>query len=164
MQQPIFFFRSWAYGYYEPRDPITRHEAEAIFNRAKIGEGFVVLVGNPQKPTAFLDYIVDADSKKGYSFRQIRDERLFLDRAGDLIYSGDNKEADESIGQMYDEDGLIRFNRKRRGEDFQDTWKDHLTTLEYHYEPLPAFGEYDSILRLERDQSWDKQEPWSGPK
>lgn len=179
MRQPVFFFRSWAYGFYMPCDPITREEAKEIFYRAKIGEGFVIVVDDPEKPTAFLDYIVDANAKKGYkidyldgqlrtwlgySFRQIRDERLFLDGSGEVTYSGDNKEADESVGEMYDEDGLIRFSRKRRGEDFQDTWKDRLTTLEYHYEPLPAFGEYDSILRVERDLPWQDQEPWAGSK
>jgi hypothetical protein len=179
MRQSIFFFRSWAYGYYEPREPLSREEAETIFKHAQIGEGFAALVDDPEKPTAFLDYGVNANGKisyridylddqlrtwHGYSFRQIRDERLFLDRAGDHTYFNDNREPDESLGQMYDEDGLIRFSRKRRGEDFRDTWKDRLTTLEYHYEPLPAFGEYDSILRLERDRPWEEQEPWSGPK
>ena len=179
MRQPIYFCRLWSYGYYEPRDPISREEAQAIFNRETIGEGFVVMVGDPNQPSVLLDYIVDANGKKGYkirylddklrtwllySFRQIKDERLFLDGSGEGTYSGDRKEADEDLGEIYTEDGLIRYSRKRSGEDFRDTWKDQLTTLKYHYEPLPAFGEYDSILRLERDRPWEEQESWSGSK
>lgn len=178
MRQNIYFCRSWFHYWGQPSDPITRDEAEAIFHREKMGEGFYVLVDDPNRPTACLWYIVDASGKKGYkvdyldeigrkwlgySFRQIRDDRLFLDGSGEGTYSGDNREADEDLGEIYTEDGLIRFSRKRRGEDFRDTWKDRLTALEHHYEPLPVFGEYDSILRIERDRPWEKQKPWSGP-
>lgn len=87
-----------------------------------------------------------------------RGERMFLQRAHVLEYADDGTEqSSASETYFFREDRSVRFEREDRVAGTHTTREGTEDTLNRHYEPVPVFGDYASLLRIDRDRRVEEQ-------
>ncbi len=94
-----------------------------------------------------------------YSFGPAEDgKRMFLQAASFIEYADDvAKESIASESYHWREDGTAYFERSDKVENLHTQREGTKDLLDRHYEPLPAFGDYASIFRVDRDKGLDEQ-------
>lgn len=159
----VTYADSWHYRRRRPLRPVDEDEARARHERGAVYTA--VLTGEDGRPTAFVQLqeasghaSVTFLDERGrtylvYSFRRPEGaDRLFLDRSSHVTYREGGERDDEvaqEVTSQYDPDGHVR-----------DVVKDHLAQtaqereqvedVTRNWEPVPAFGDYASIARVER--------------
>jgi hypothetical protein len=129
--------------------------------RHDAGELYTVLLGDPESPSAYIEV------RLGVGYVGV----LFLDENGrnNLTYLFAKDKTDDRLflqqvsWRDYDEDGKIRngtsYHFKRDGtiyseeKDYekQEAWKgEKQDDVSGNWEPVPEFGQYDSIARRDR--------------
>lgn len=136
-------------------------DAEAARERHERGRLYAAILGDPERPWAFLNVRLEV----GYVGVHFLDEQL----RNDLTYSfrAPDSESELFLNQAtvrsYDSSGDLVFAEHYTFEppnlahvakldyvaDEQET-SDVETDLAQNWEPVPAFGEYESIARRER--------------
>ncbi len=85
-------------------------------------------------------------------------EQMFLQRVHFVEYADDNaKESSASETYHFSEDRSVHFERADKVADTHTTREGTEDTLDRHYEPVPAFGDYASLLRVDRDKGVEEQ-------
>ncbi len=162
--EPIAFCRRWNTITATPIDPLTPAQAERM-DRAK--RWYTVVVGEPAAPRCYVEvawenehvgvWFLDEGLRQSvhYSFTRLDETMMFLDavilwcyprRAGRSFDDASRIEAVE-----YTTDGLVRrtTTNVRRGKDEVEDVSD--VPLGSNWEPVPAFGDYRSVTRLDRE-------------
>ena len=140
-------------------DPL---DAEAARERHERGRLYAAILGDPERPWAHLDvrlevgYVgvefLDEQLREdlSYTFSRAPDSEgdLFLEQATWRSYdsSGDRFSAEHYI---FEPPNLAHVAKLDYVADEQET-SDVETDLAQNWEPVPAFGEYESIARRER--------------
>jgi hypothetical protein len=136
----------------DPQEARRRHD---------VGELYTVILGDPESADAYLEvrlevgfvgvHFLDEDGRGYVTYlfaKQDGDDRLFLNQASRREFDEDGN---VRRGQVYyfERDGTIHFEEKdyekreaKLGEKRDD--------VSGNWEPVPAFGRYESIARLER--------------
>ena len=162
--EPIAFCRRWNTITATPTDPLTPAQAERM-DRAK--HWYTVVVGEPAAPRCYVEvawenehmgvWFLDEGLRQSvhYSFTRLDQTMMFLDavvlwyyprRAGRSFDDASRIEAVE-----YTTDGIVRRTttnvrtRKDKVEEVSDV------PLDGNWEPVPAFGDYRSVTRLDRE-------------
>jgi hypothetical protein len=136
-------------------------DADEARRRHEAGELYTVVLGDPDQPTAYLDvrnevgfvgvHFLDEARRPYLTYLFARDpnsdDDLFLEQATYREYEGD--EVVRGDAYYFEPDGKVVKEHKdyvqeeaERGETRDD--------VSSNWEPVPAFGSYDSIARLER--------------
>ena len=168
MRRPIHFCETWSLGYNEPRNPLT--EAEARVREAK-GEWYTVLVDHPVRPTVVIHTGLRDDGKRGYDvnflddrlrvvmdygFRQYDATTLFMESASEREYRDDDDQQcwgaahffKEDRTMFTDEGDIPPYGQERTIYRYTNILNDQRFDL--LFEAIPAFGEYDNLIRPER--------------
>jgi hypothetical protein len=136
----------------DPEEARRRHEA---------GELYTVVLGDPERPTAYLDVRLEAgfvgvhvldDARRPYlTYLFARDpnsdDDLFLEQVTYREYDGD--EVVRGDAYYFERDGKVVKEHKeyvRREAERGETHDD----VSSNWEPVPEFGSYESIARVER--------------
>ncbi len=161
----VTYCEQWSVTLAQPVEPLTVEEAR-LRDQAG-GEWYTVVLGDATKPDCYLEiawendhigvWFLDDRMRRwtNYSFKKVDDERMFLwvvttysypRRAGRAL-----SDASAMEETTYKPEGIaIRevtdfTTDKVMREEYRDVSVDNL------WEPVPAFGDYRSISRLDRD-------------
>ena len=150
--------------------PCSADEARA---RHQNGEEYAAVLRDPEADLSLAGVEVSTSARVAtvsfldgagrlylrYVFTDAADgERLFLERASFMEYADDSvKESSVSETYWWREDRSVYFERVDKVNDTYTTREGTENTLDRHYEPIPAFGDYVSILRVDRDKGIDEQ-------
>jgi hypothetical protein len=153
----IFFANGWSIADKRVREIWSVEQAEAAHaSRQK----YTVIAGDISKPFAFIRFYGKGAGVSFlddllrvcvvYSFDELEPERLFLtmattrkfDGATDKVVSGDNYMFRPGEPVVIWEDDVVRRTRKE---------SKRIADSALNWEKYPAFGQYDSLLRFNRD-------------
>ncbi len=160
----IAYCRRWNTITATPIDPLAPAQAEEM-DRAK--QWYTVVVGDPSAPRCYVEvawendhvgvWFLDEGLRQSvhYSFTRLDGSTMFLDAVGFWHYprGGGRSLADASRIEkvVYKPDGFVRRRttdvRKRKDtiEEFSDV------PLDINWEPVPTFGDYRSLTRVDRE-------------
>ena len=162
---PVTYCESWSV---KLRRPVGRLTAEQARARDEVGEPwYTVVLGEASRPESYVEvawvnahlgvWFLDEDSRPWlhYSFTRVDERRLFLDSVVRWDYPGHAgrrlAEADRVETLTYRPDGRVH-------QEIADSRVDELilcdytdVPLELNWEPVPVFGDYGSLTRLDRE-------------
>jgi hypothetical protein len=85
-----------------------------------------------------------------YTFEPIDEDRLFLCSTGNAEYEGESRVSWRGISRSYDRDGRVKtFTSDPQGKPVV-LYEEEPADVRFHYEPVPAFKEWESIIRRDR--------------
>jgi hypothetical protein len=159
----VSYCRRWNFNRNRPIDPYTEDEARA---RHEAGEEYCAVLGDPEAPDRVVEVVhpkavkvwfFDPQQRQSlnYVFRSTGGDGMFLREMGRWQYPDDAarqlNEASRIENLRYDEDGTVHHNvrDKAAGENTSTSYRD--VDVSNHTEAVPAFGEYVSIARWDRD-------------
>jgi hypothetical protein len=97
----------------------------------------------------FLDAILR--ESVAYSFQERRPGQLFLSQAFFHQHRGESDEVLNTIHYIYKEDGAaVVYTYRYTPTGCVTTEVERLIDVSANWEPYPKFGEYESIIRLDR--------------
>lgn len=155
----VIYSENWNDMLRQPLRPMSEGEAR---RRHEAGEPYVAYVHEhpggrdavvelalfvPTVAVSFLD--ANRDRSTTYAFTSDGDAGLFLSEMALQTFGPDGlAETDEH--HRFSTDGLIRVTRRdfRTGE--ERSWKQRIGDFAPLFEPIPSFGDYDSITRYDR--------------
>jgi hypothetical protein len=139
--------------------PIGIWDEEAAREAHDERRPYTVLAGEPESPTSFVevnnDYIgvgfLDAELREylSYQFQELEPGKLFLTMATHRDFQEGNDVVASGTTYIFKPEGVIDIE----DEDFLAGTKSTRQTeadVSGNWEPYPSFGEYSSLLRVER--------------
>lgn len=136
--------------------PLTVDTARRAFEKRTL---HTAIIGQPEAPTAFVefnrDYVgvgfLDARLREylSYTFEEVSPGRLFLCTATHREFAGDTDEVLDGTTYFFKQDGrvIVETQNLLTGEKSTSESK---TDVAGNWEPYPKFGEYESLVRIER--------------
>lgn len=156
------YAEKWSRSYREVLKPLT--EAQARARHDTLGALYTVLLGDPQRPQAFIE-IVSGDSIQVefmderlrthayYQFVRQPDGRLFMSSAAFSEFDGENRRPHHSCRFSFKPNGhTMSFETDFANSPDQETVIEKRMDVSLNWEPYPTFGDYESIARFERDK------------
>jgi hypothetical protein len=150
----------------KPGNPLTTEEARA---RDAAGEEYTAIL--PPRPNTNYPVLVTPVWKTGvvvvtfiddfgrqsveYAFRKKDDNRLFLTRVHLWTYPNDEPRlrlSDTSMHEtvVYREDGYAQRVITNKADGYRETVEYTDVPIDSNWEPVPTFGDYNSVGRFER--------------
>lgn len=164
MNSEIFYCKSW---FRAKKKPIDLWSDKQARKNHEFGEPYTVLVGSNTTPTHVIDVtknagwvsvgFLDEELREYllYSFKLLANDQLFLSMAVHREFALNEGEGagfmnvSNGTTYLFNEDG----NTVVREERFNPHLLEESETkvdISGNYEPFPAFGDYQSIIRKER--------------
>ena len=159
------YARRWNFSRHRPIDELTSDEAQA---RDAAGEVYAVALGDPCRPSAVLEvnwalkylgvWFFDSRARQAtrYTFTRIGDT-LFLDEIAGWTYPNDNAETLADAVRIdwiaYRPDGIVKYVRIDNVAHERVTSDRSGVDVRTHSEPVPRFGDWESVARYDRDQA-----------
>jgi hypothetical protein len=170
VKHPIFFCDEWNPIFKEPWND-KRFTLEQARAHEATGAWYTVLVDDPVRPSIVIHTGLRDDGKRGYSvyflddrlrvyvrynFRQYDKKTLFMEVATELKYHNDETNPYWGAAHVFSEDRSMfteegdfpPVGQERTINRYTNTYNDE--RFDQLFEPIPEFGEYDSLIRLER--------------
>jgi hypothetical protein len=142
-------------------DDFDELDPDEARRRHETGELYTAILGDPDAPSAYLEirleagfvgvHFLDADGRNHVSYlfgKRDGEDQLFLEQAIWREF-GENDEVRRGQAYVFKRDGTIYLEEKdyatreaSRGEKKDD--------VSGNWEPVPEFGRYESIARVER--------------
>lgn len=152
----IHYAKSWFRADKVVTDPWAVKKAKVAYDRRKL---HTVIAGPMEKPRAFIEFnmgyvgvgFLDQLLREylSYSFEEVQPRRLFLTMATYREFCGESDQVKKGTTYFFKQNGDVVVvdeefpnGAKKRHEtksDVSDNWEDY-----------PAFGNYESLLRIER--------------
>jgi len=161
------YAEKWSRSYKEAIKPLT--EAEARKRHEKKGALYTVLLGDPARPSTIVE-IVSQDSiqvefydetlrRLGYyQFVVQSNGQLFMVAAGFNEFDDNNRMPIWSRRFSFKPDGrVMSFEVDHVKDPDKETVGEKTVDVSLNWEPYPAFGDYASIARFDRDKPAAKQ-------
>ena len=162
--EPVSYCQRWNNKLSKPIDPLTAAEA---MKRDQAKEWYTVVLGDPAAPRCYVEvawendhvgvWFLDDELRQfaHHSFTKVDDERLFLD-AVTLWHFPDGagrRLTDAAVIEklLFERDGVVR--RRLTDVKTRDVTTEHWSDvpLDINWERVPAFGDYQSLTRLDRE-------------
>jgi hypothetical protein len=159
----VTYSRRWNLGLSKPLDPISVEEARRLDDA---GDYYTVTFGDGPRPVGYIEvnwgeeylavYFLDERLRPWlvYSFTRLDEERMFMDSIMRWEYpdaaAGAMSGATLTEELRYSQDGVVQ--REVRDDVARETRRQTITdvSLAINREPVPRFGEWDSVARLNR--------------
>lgn len=166
----VSYSRRWNFIRNRPIDPLTEDEAK---QRDTAGELYSVVVGDPAAPDRIIEVVrpdhigvwfFDPRQRQSlnYVFRRTDDETMFLHNVTRWGYPDDGARTLTGANVIeeieYEPDGIAHHEVRddTAGETTRKSLRD--INLGINWEPVPAFGDWQSIVRYNRDAAADPQQ------
>lgn len=144
------------------------HYEFSVFNSEDDEFPYCYVTVVPRNKHIGVNFIDDAGRKYlSYHFHEINDERkLFLHEAWYFHFTSETQEGEDyRLHFVFDEEGNAAIRKydeiNKKTEDYESNRRFDMSGL---YEKYPEFGQYESVVRLERDFPFDIIPPASDPK
>ncbi len=166
LPETITYCERWSNTRCKPFEPLTPAEAQ---RRDQAKEFYTVVLGDPAAPRCYVEvawennylgvWFLDEELRRSahLSFTRLDDTRMFLDAVVLWHYSSragrSFSDASTIEKTSYKTNGFVRRTttdvRKKRDkvEEFKDV------PLDINWEPVPVFGNYTSVTRVDREES-----------
>lgn len=165
----VSYCRRWNFKRNRPIDPLTEEEAR---QRDEAGELYSVVVGDPAAPDRIIEVVrpnhigvwfFDPQQRQSlnYTFRRAGDGRMFLRNIIRWAYPNDEARMLNQCSLIeeiqYEEGGIAHHEvRDKEADEIKRTsYRD--VSLDINWEPVPAFGDWDSIIRYDRSAPAEPQ-------
>lgn len=159
------YAEKWSRSYKEAVRPLTEAQARKRHNTK--GAFYTVLVGDPNRPSAFIEFVsfdsVQVEfldhllrSTGAYQFVVQPEGQLFMVMAAFNRFDDDGKRPAWSRRFSFRLDGsAMSFERDYVKDPGMETVTEKHVDVSLNWEPYPEFGNYDSIARFERGEAKD---------
>jgi hypothetical protein len=142
------------------KHPITVWKAQMAADAHERGEPYTVVLGDP--PSCFIEVVgknryvgvgfLDTHLREflSYRFQEKEPGRLFLTMATHRNFDAENDHVREGTTYYFEPNGKVIIERV----DFKTRVKERSETssnVEHNWEPMPGFGDYEGVSRIERD-------------
>lgn len=156
------YAEKWSRSYKEAIKPLT--EPEARKRHETKGALYTVLLGDPVRPRAFIEIVTlksvqvefldeSLRTQGFYQFIPQPDGRLFMAMAAFNEFDGENKRPIWSRRFSFEVDGrAMSFETDHVRDPGIETVVEKTVDVSLNWEPYPAFGDYASIARFDRDK------------
>jgi hypothetical protein len=157
MKRPIYFCKSWFRAKKRPIEIWPEDQARAAHVNKQY---YTVLVDSINRPYCFLEI---ADKVVGvgfldeylresltYAFQEFEPGKLFLTMATHREFDGDTDKVASGISYMFDRNGTMQIRREFFNPHLLETAASS-ADVGSNYSPMPTFGEYDDLIRVERN-------------
>jgi hypothetical protein len=150
------YFERWFRAKNQPILPLSQQEAEAKHRAGEPyvavlhtnGEKFAVDIAGDWVTVMFFDPSDRLYLK--YDFKKVEPERLFLSLASHIQYGGESNRPETTVTFAFKVDGNIIIERRNMiTGDVEE--KDSYGNPDPNWEAYPAFGDYHSVCRLNRE-------------
>lgn len=156
MNRKLYFCKSWFRDQKRPTELWTEEQARAAYE-AK--EPFTVLVDSIEKPYCFIEVaeksvavgFLDRLQRENtiYVFQDVEPGKMFLSRATIRDFVGDTHKLKVAETFRFAREGSVEISR-RTEEPQQFQTKTNAVDVSGNFEAKPAFGEYESVIRIDR--------------
>ena len=136
------------------------YTAEQARRRHESGDLYCVLVGFPEAPTAFLEIVrgsvgvswLDERLREtlSYNFQALESARLFLTMAVAREFVGQSEQVAQGTVYTFSPAGAVAIRREMFSPSHRVELADSSQDVSGNWEPLPEFGEYSSLLQVDR--------------
>jgi hypothetical protein len=162
------FCERWLDGEYEPGGLITEATAR---RRDKQGRPYMAVLSRPDEPPTVvavnwslncLDvWFLDDELRRYlvYSFTRVRPDALFLDEITLWEYDPGVVGFDSATkitSFSYTEDGVVREEITDKSTETVEVISTADVNVDVHWEGVPAFGDWSSVMRWDRQASVDQ--------
>jgi len=157
MKRQIFFCKSWFRAKKKPIEIWSADQAQAAHDA---GQTYTVLVDSMDRPSCFLEITKEFvgvcfldDSLRenlNYQFREVSLGELFLTMATYREFDENSDHVKSGTSYMFEQNGEIKIRRESFSPESSLDVSSSQTDVSFNYEPFPFFGEYDSLIRIER--------------
>jgi hypothetical protein len=162
----IAYCEQWSRLYSHPHDVLTEEEAE---RRHETGKLYTALLGDPTKPTCFLEFsesrsvavnFLDSALRiyRGHSFQEKKPGWLFLSVIRIPGFPNDTAEPNRATVYYVETDGhvaIVRYEAYPTGVGSYIAGREERTLdVTNNWEPFPEFGHYKGLARFDRGISW----------
>lgn len=154
------YAEKWSRSYKEALKPLTEEQAR---QRHEAGSLYTVLLGEKNRPhtiietrdhyfgVEFMDEQLRPHSV--YQFKRQPDGRLFMVMAVFREFQGDSTKLQQAHRLSFEPDGHVRsFETDYVNNPNEETVVEKYIDVSLNWEPYPAFGDYASIARFDRDK------------
>lgn len=156
------YFTGWFRRKKRPLKALTSKQANQTHQN---GELYVVVIGDPKRPYCFLEirlkvgfvgvFFLDEEARiaLNYLFRHQDSEGLFLEQIMRRTYVAHADAELKMEHYIFEKDGRVVFNEYAKpSSEIRRTYQ--LTSLAHNWEPIPAFGDYEHIAKLDKTPSY----------
>lgn len=157
MKRPIYFCKSWLRAEKCSIERWSEEQARAVHAD---GNDYTVLVDSVERPYCFLEvaekYVVvgflDEHLRETltYQFHAVEPRLLFLTMAIYREFEGETDKLVCGTSYLFDRNGSIQIRRERSNPHRFETAVSS-ADVAANYVSMPAFGEYDELIRVERN-------------
>jgi hypothetical protein len=158
MKRKIYFCKSWFRAKKRPTESWSEEQARAAHSES---QPYTVLVDSAEQPYCFLEVTAKAvgvgfldellRESLTYGFQEVEAGKLFLTMATHREFVGDTDKVANGTSYIFNRDGTVSMRR----ESFVPTHKLETTAstadVTANYSAMPSFGEYDDLIRAERE-------------
>ena len=156
MLMEIHYAKGWFRADKVVTDPWTPKKAKKAYDRRTL---HTVIAGPMEKPTAFIEFNMDyvgigfldghLREYLSYQFVEVESGRLFLTMATYREYEGDSDRVRKGTTYYFKQGGkVVVVTDEFPGGGI--TRHETTAPVSGNWENYPAFGEYDSLLRIDR--------------
>ena len=160
----VTYSRRWNLVLNKPLDPISTEEARQL---DEAGDYYTVTFGDGSAPAGYIEvnweerylavYFLDAQVRPWlvYTFVRLDEDRMFMESVLRYEYPDDSARAMSGATLTeeltYRQDGVVQ--REVRDDAAHEVRRQTITdvSLDINWEPVPRFGEWDSVARLDRE-------------
>lgn len=159
MQRKIYFCKSWFAAKRKPTEIWTEKQAKTA---SQAGRPYTVLVDSMERPFCVLNFasrFVGIDfldeylrETLTYHFREVSSSRLFLSMATHREFESNSDKVISGTTYMFGEDGNVKMRREFFLPEYRLETGESKADVGANFSPVPEFGEYDEIIRIERSE------------
>jgi hypothetical protein len=152
----VHYCKSWFRAKKRPTEVWTDEKATAAHIKK---ETYTALIGDAERPYCFLDIadgvvgvgFLDALLRESltYAFQEITPGKLFLTMATHREFKNDTDEVAAASMYLFNPDGTLQIIRESFNPHHTETAKS-TCDVSGNYSDVPAFGNYDDLIRVER--------------
>ena len=158
--EKVYYCKGWSRHWKEPIELWSEEQARKAYEART---PYTALLGSVKRPRCFVESGGDV-SVVGFLdqylrnwvthvFKEVQPSTMFLEQISHQSYVGDTDKIKEGVVLFFDQDGTSKAIRtfydppprtRQKGSGRAD--------VNTHYSPRPAFGEYEELTRMDRDQ------------
>lgn len=160
MHRQIFFCKSWFRAKKRPTEIWSMEQAKLAH---EAGQTYTVLVDSPERPFCFLEVtkgfvgvcFLDKQLRENlnYQFKEVEPGKLFLAMATYREFDGDDERVVSGTSYIFGNNGDVNIKRETFLPEHCLETSISRAEVSSNYAEFPAFGEYDSLIQIERSQS-----------
>ena len=156
MNRTIYFCKSWFRAKKKPTEIWSEEHASSAHVRKQT---YTVLVDSAERPYCFIDVsegvvgvgFLDEFLREPltYAFQEVEPGRLFLSMATHREFDGSTDKVVNGISYLFEQDGSVKIRREYFDPHRLET-AESTVNVSSNYSPMPEFGQYDELIRVER--------------